>query len=132
MTDLRRRLILNVVTLPAIGLILAVDLLSANGVAQLLSSLVGLAVCGGLFFLASLPGWMAAGDVKLIAVVGAALGWPFCLSALLCVALAGGVQAALWLMTARVAGWEKPKYVPYAVSIAAGTAAAFLLGDALV
>ena len=131
-TDLRRKLILNVVTFPALGLILVLDLFSSEIRAQILSSLVGLAICGGLFLLAAIPGWMAGGDVKLMAVVGAALGWPLCLYALLGVSLAGGVQAILWLVAARVAGKEKPKYVPYAVSIAAGTAAAFLLGEALV
>jgi len=131
-TDLRRRQILNVVTLPALGLILAIDLFWSGGVTQVYSSLVGLAVCGGPFLLAALPGWMGMGDVKLMAVVGAALGWPLGLWALLGVTVAGGAQAILWLIAARIAGREKPKSVPYAVSIAAGTAAAFLLGEALV
>ena len=51
-----------------------------------------------------------------MAVVGAALGWPMALSALLGVSLAGGVQAAAWLLAARIRGRERPRYVPYAVA----------------
>lgn len=131
-TDLRRRQILNLVTLPALGAILVIDLAFSGGLAHVWNSLLGVAVCGGPFLLAALPGWIGMGDVKLMAVVGAALGWPFCLFALLGVTLAGGVQAIAWLAAAKAAGREKPKTVPYAVSIAAGTIAAFLLGGAVV
>jgi Flp pilus assembly protein protease CpaA len=130
-TDLRRREILNVVTLPALGIILGLYAF-AGGQQEVMNSLLGVAVCGVPFLLAALPGWMGMGDVKLMAVVGAALGWPLSLTALLAVTIAGGVQATLWLVAAKIAGREKPKYVPYGLSIAAGTILAFLLGSALV
>jgi prepilin peptidase CpaA len=129
-TDLRRRLILNVVTLPALGLILTLYAVN-GGLPELTNSLLGVAVCGVPFLLAALPGWMGMGDVKLMAVVGAALGWPLSLRALLGVSLAGGVQAIAWLLVARLRGKERPRYVPYAIAIAAGTAGAFLLGGPL-
>ena len=78
---------------------------------------------------------MGAGDVKLMAlsgaVAGAAAGWPFALTVLLWVAVAGGVQSALWLAAARLRGAQGPRHVPYGVSIAAGTLAAFLASPAL-
>ena len=126
-TDLRRRLILNAVTLPALAVVLGIYLWQGDSSA-VGGSLLGLAVCAGPFFVAALPGWMGMGDAKLMAVVGAALGWPLALLALLYVSIAGGAQALLWIAIARVRGRERPRYVPYAVAIAAGTLGAFLLG----
>jgi leader peptidase (prepilin peptidase)/N-methyltransferase len=130
-TDLRRRVILNVVTLPALALILLFYWLQ-GGLAFVMDSLTGLAVCFVPFFLASLPGWMGMGDAKLMAVVGAALGWQPSLLALAGVFIAGGVQAIAWLLAARLLGKERPKHVPYALAIAVGTAGAFFFGGAVV
>ena len=44
---------------------------------------------------------------------------------------AGGIQAALQLVVARIRGMARPTHVPYACSIAAGTVAAFFLGGHL-
>ena len=41
--------------------------------------------------------------------------------------IAGGVQAAIQFVSARLRGFSAPRYIPYACSIAAGTLAAFLL-----
>ncbi len=130
-TDLRSRLILNVVTAPALLAILVFSTLS-GGRAELVSSLIGVAACAVPFLLAAFPGWMGMGDAKLMAVVGAALGWPLALFALLGVAIAGGAQAVAWVVAAKLRGQERPKYVPYAVAIAAGTIGAFLLGGGVV
>ena len=125
-TDLRRRLIPNEVTIPALALV--IGLFGATGGWPLVQNcLVGMAVCGVPLLLAALPGWVGMGDVKLIAVCGAAAGWPGGLSVLVLVALAGGIQAILQWAWAVARGRERPKYVPYACSIAAGTVAAFLV-----
>ena len=133
-TDLRQRLILNVVTLPALAVV-AVCVLWLGGPRLLVDSAIGVLICAGPLALAMVRGWMGAGDVKLMAlsgaVSGAAAGWPFSLTILLYVAVAGGVQAALWLLAAKLRGLEKPKYVPYGVAVAAGTLAAFLWGGSL-
>jgi len=129
-TDLRRRLILNAVTLPALAIVV-VCVLWLGGLTLLGDAALGALVCGGPLLLAMLRGWMGAGDVKLMAlcgaVSGAAGGWPFSRAVLLYVAVAGGVQAVLWILAAKVLGRERPRYVPYGVAIAAGTAAAFWL-----
>lgn len=133
-TDLRSRLILNVVTLPALVVVCGC-VFWLGGLSLLAEAAIGILVCAGPFLLMMLRGWMGAGDVKLMAVCGAvsgaAAGWPFSLAVLLYVAVAGGVQSALWMLVAKVRGNERPKYVPYGLAIGAGTLAAFLWGGAL-
>jgi prepilin peptidase CpaA len=129
-TDLRSRLILNAVTLPALTVVL-ICFFSVGGVEQLFNCLIGLAICAVPLLLASWKGWMGAGDVKLMAVAGATSGWPAAAAVLLLVSVAGGVQAMLWILAARLRGQERPKYVPYGLAIAVGTAAAFFWGDQL-
>jgi prepilin peptidase CpaA len=126
-TDLRSRKILDVVTLPA----LAVTLLAygvQGGAGEVLNSLAGLAICAVPFAIASVPGWIGMGDVKLMALVGAVAGWPLGVMALVYVSVAGGAQALAQLVWARLRGRERPKYVPYAVAIAAGTVLALVRG----
>jgi len=133
-TDLRRRLILNAVTMPALAVI-AVCIVWLGGFTLLAEAALGVLVCAGPLALAMLKNAMGAGDVKLMAlsgaVAGAAAGWPFALTILLYVSIAGGVQAVAWIIAAKARGQERPKYVPYGLSIAAGTIAAFLWGGAL-
>ena len=130
-TDLRRHLILNLVTVPALAIVLAC-MFWLGGLPLLLYSVVGALICAAIpavaaLVRAELMGW---GDVKLLAVSGAvaggAAGWGFALILFVYVSIAGGIEAALWLLAARVRGRERPKYVPYGVAIAAGTAYAFL------
>ena len=123
-TDLRSRLIYNAVTLPALALVL-IGFTWAGGSEALIDCLIGLAVCAVPLLLASLRGWIGMGDVKLMALAGAAAGWPGSLAVLVYVSIAGGLQSVLWLVAARLRGQERPKYVPYGVAIAAGTVAAF-------
>lgn len=133
-TDVRKRLILNAVTLPALAIV-AACVLWLGGLPLLAQAALGVLACAAPLALMMLRGWMGAGDVKLMAVCGAvsgaAAGWPFSLTILLYVALAGGAQSLLWLLAARLRGRDRPKYVPYGLSIAAGTLAAFLSGGAL-
>jgi Flp pilus assembly protein protease CpaA len=125
-TDLRERRIPNAATIP--GLFVVLCLLGVSGGWPLVqNALLGVLVCAIPLFLAALPGWIGMGDVKLIAVSGAAAGWPGGLTVLVMVALAGGMQALFQLSWAALRGREKPRYVPYACSIAAGTVAAFLM-----
>jgi prepilin peptidase CpaA len=130
-TDLRQRLILNAVIYPALAIV-AASLLWLGGLGLLAEAALGVLVCAGPFALMMLRGWMGAGDVKLMAVAGAvsgaAAGWPFSLAVLFYVAIAGGVQSALWMLAAKLRGHERPKYVPYGIAIATGTAVAFLWG----
>ena len=127
-TDLRRRLILNWVTIPALALVIGLSG-AAGGWPLVRSSLLGMAICALPLLVAAIPGWVGMGDVKLIAVCGAAAGYPAAVAVLVLVTAAGGLQAALQLALARIRGTGRPTHVPYACSIAAGTLAAFLLGS---
>jgi prepilin peptidase CpaA len=127
-TDLRQRRILNAVTYPALLLVVGC-VLWLGGLPLLLESALGALVCVAPLAVAMWRGWMGAGDVKLMAVAGlvagAAAGWPFSLTILVSVAVAGGLQALLWMGAARIRGRALPRTIPYALAIAAGTTWAF-------
>ncbi len=95
--DLRTRRIPNVLTIPAglVGLGFAV---LEGGSVSLVGAALGVALLGGIFAMVASVGGMGWGDVKLMAAVGALLGWPvgswaIVLYALLYTALVGGVLA---------------------------------------
>ena len=98
-------------------------------------ALIGMGLCGGLFFFFWLCRAMGGGDVKLMAGVGAFLGWPDVLDALFFTALVGGVLAILYMVWQRTPskddeGNELPRRktpIPYGVAIAAGTLLSIVL-----
>jgi len=78
-------------------------------------ALLGLLVGGGLFLLIAIVGRgaMGAGDVKLAAALGAVLGYPLIVSALLWGIIAGGVAALLLMATRRIGRKDYMAYGPY-------------------
>ena len=141
-TDLLRRTIYDLVTLPALALELGL-LAWAGGREQLLSSIAGVLVLWFPLFAGSFVDtaggklrvrWaperpvFGEGDAKLMAVAGAAAGWPSALLVLGWVGLASGAQAAAALGWARLRGQERPVYVPMGLAIATGTLLAWTLG----
>lgn len=145
-TDLLARRIPDAITLSTLVLALALrGFLEGVGDLEhgLVSGVVGAAAAGG--FLAAMAAWGKAfggGDVKLVGAVGAALGYPLALAALLFISLAGAAQAllallwqgALWetlrgaarrwgakvgLVPTGVAGPRR--HIPYAIAIAIGS-----------
>jgi len=144
-TDLKRRKIYNWLTFPAmlVGLILQGVF---GGISGVQSGLIGLLVGSVIFLIGFVVGAMGAGDVKLMAAVGAWLGWPHAVAAVLYVSCFGGLIAivaavmhgSLWRMLANVywfmvglvlpGGKAQAAFaqsaappVPYGVSIALGT-----------
>lgn len=115
-----------------------------HGLAGTLAALFGLLVCGMVMGVAGVAGGMGGGDVKLMAAVGAFLGFPLALFALLYAALLGGILAVVMAATrsdlrralGNIWAWAKgllrlskdrpslgqgaPLYVPYGVAIALG------------
>ncbi len=79
------------------------------------ASAAGLAVAGGSFFLLALigRGAMGLGDVKLEAAIGALLGYPTVLAAMITGVAAGGLVAALLLLTHRAGRKDSIAYGPY-------------------
>lgn len=95
-SDLRSRRIPNLLTYPAMLLGLALGA-TTHGMPGLLSALAGLGLGLGLMLVPFLFGVMGAGDVKLMAVVGAFLGAGGVLWAFLFTSLAGGAYALIVL-----------------------------------
>jgi Flp pilus assembly protein protease CpaA len=90
--DLRARLIPDVITLP--GLAYALGLASVSGRSpNVIEAGLGVLVGGGIVFLVAIVsrGGMGGGDIKLMAMLGAALGWKGALGALALSQLAAAV-----------------------------------------
>ncbi|MGZ3460542.1 MAG: A24 family peptidase, partial [Archangium sp.] len=128
-----RRQILDVVTYPLMAVALGVRL-GAEGVGGLETGLVSGGVSGvGLALLlvpAAVRGKMGWGDVKLMAGVGAVLGFPAVMAAAVFISLVGALQAAvtlLWHQAVRArlmhedAASRSRRHIPYGVAIALGT-----------
>jgi leader peptidase (prepilin peptidase)/N-methyltransferase len=127
-TDLTHRIIPNAVTLPGI----AIGLLSAGMVLPLglVNSLVGMAVGGGiLWFLAWLSPLlfgkegMGGGDIKLMAMVGAVLGWKPVLLAIMIASFVGSIVGG-GLIAARIL--HRNDYLPFGPFLAFGSVIALL------
>jgi prepilin peptidase CpaA len=92
--DVLTRKIPNLITFPALLLALVTHLV-LGGRDGFLASLAGMAVAGAVLLPGWLMRWMGAGDVKLMAAVGAWLAFPQALIALLASLVAGGAIAAV-------------------------------------
>lgn len=88
--DLRTRKIPNVITGPALLLGVGTHLV-LGGPAGAASALAGALLAGVILLPGWLAKWMGAGDVKLMAAVGAWLGYPRSLYAVLAALITGGL-----------------------------------------
>jgi len=129
-TDVERRLILDVVIYPAIGLALVANLLTREVVWW--SPLAGGAIGFAFFFGAALvgrvlfgSGALGGGDVKLAAFVGLITGFPLVVEALVLTVLIGAAVSAILLVT-RIRGLRDP--IPYGPFLIAGAAVTLLWG----
>jgi len=96
-TDVTKRKILNIVTFPAI--IFAFIYYSVSlGINGFLFSGKGFLVGLSLLIIPYLLGGMGAGDVKLVAAIGALMGTSFVFSSFIYIALIGGVIALLLIL----------------------------------
>jgi len=150
-TDLRYRKIYNIVLFPAFLLALLYSFM-ISGTAGLLYSLKGATLGLSLLLIPFILGGMGAGDVKLLAVIGAWRGPQFVWFCFLCTAIVGGAIAMVQLLrTGRLlqtvkiilfafvpgsprvntfstlATAKAGEVFPYGVAIAAGTLATYIL-----
>ncbi len=114
--DLRYRLVLNVLILPAVPLVLWVRLATGgNPAAVVVGGAFGLAIFGAAYLVR--PGGLGLGDVKLAGLIGLFLGFPTVLWALLVGVLAGGI-AVVYL--AGIRRWGLSRHIPYAPFLCLG------------
>lgn len=107
-TDLLYRKVYNHLTFPAIAVGFALNYWYYD-IVGLRSSGMGLLIGFLPMFLMFLAGGMGGGDVKLMAAIGAIMGYPFIVAALLYTALTGGVIAiatVIWKKRWRTLGGD--------------------------
>ncbi len=114
--DLRIRLIPDAITLPGLTYALGLAALTDRH-PTLLEAAVGTVVGGGLVLLVAIVsrGGMGGGDIKLMAMLGAALGWR---GALLALAMSQVVGAAIVLGVLVVLRRRPARHVPVGALIA--------------
>ncbi len=123
--DARTYRIPNLITYPAMAILVLLQTVS-DGWPGALQATAGLLLAGACMLPPFLLGVMGAGDVKLMAVAGAALGTASVLTVLIFTSVAGGLQAVLMVSMHVLRGGSaanRPK-VCYGVAIAVGTLAA--------
>lgn len=131
-TDLEHRLILHIVTFPAIAFALLASFFTVTPISALLGALAGFVVffliylLGGLIFGA---GAMGFGDVTLSTFIGAAVGFPMIIVALLDGILVGGIVSILLLLL-RIRRIQSK--VPYGPFLLIGGATTLLWGEQIV
>lgn len=152
-TDWRERKIYNWLTFPAFACAFALRVVGYGweGPGTVADGVLGAAIGFLPFFVLAWKGGMGMGDVKLIAVVGACLGWERMVPALFCISVVGGLQGLLallwtgsfrqtsrrmWILLGRglrITKEEVPPAegitVPYGLAIAVGTVWAVWLGS---
>jgi leader peptidase (prepilin peptidase) / N-methyltransferase len=130
--DLEHQLLPNVITLPGIPVGFLFSLITEPG---WMASLIGILAGGGVLF-AVAEGYrlvrheegLGMGDVKMLAMVGAFLGWRLTLVTLMMASLGGSMVGVLLIVTGR----GTMKYaLPFGTFLALGAAAAATVGPAV-
>ena len=130
--DLHHRILPNVITVPGAVLGLVFSLFLPPG---WLSSLIGLLAGGGVLFAIAEAYYrvrgqegLGMGDVKMLAMIGAFLGWPQMLVTLILASVAGSIVGVLLIATRR---GDMKAALPFGTFLACGALVAAVAGDAL-
>jgi leader peptidase (prepilin peptidase) / N-methyltransferase len=131
--DLEHQLLPNAITLPGIVMGLVLSLVFPPGIVD---ALIGMLVGGGVlwaigeaYFRATGQEGMGGGDVKMLAMIGAFLGWKLVLVTLVLSSFAGSFIGLLVILLGR--GGLKHA-LPYGTFLALGALVASLVGEQLV
>lgn len=117
--DLHSRRIPNEIIV--VGLVSASLLAVFSGGRGLMWSAAGLVSGLAIFYPVYAAGWLGAGDVKLISLVGGFFGLQHLVPVVVFIALSGGLLTVTYLLLSR-AGWVS-REVPYSVAILMGVLA---------
>jgi leader peptidase (prepilin peptidase) / N-methyltransferase len=132
MIDLEHQILPNVITLPGIAVGFLFSLIAPPGpVSSFLGMVVGAgilyAIAAGYLLVRGEEG-MGMGDVKMLAMLGAFLGWPAVLLTLVLSSFAGAVAGILLMVFSR----GTMRYaLPFGTFLAMGAVIAMLSGDAI-
>lgn len=131
LTDAREYIIPNEFTYG--GLVIGLVLSAAGGLDAVLSALIGAVVGFGILWLVGVAGrWafkeeaMGGGDIKMMAMVGAFVGWQGVLLTIFLGALAG---TAIFLPLTLLG---RKKLVPFGVFLAIGAAVTYVIGPSII
>ena len=130
--DLQHRILPNVITLPGIVAGFIASLFLPPG---WVSSLIGLVAGGGVLLLIAEAYYrtrgqegLGMGDVKMLAMIGAFLGWPLMLLTLILASFAGSMVGVLLLATGK-GGMQAA--LPFGTFLALGAVVAAVAGDVM-
>ena len=126
--DLKYRMVLNVLTYPGLVVALVVNIVLLQK--PILPVLLGMVFGFSIFYLTArvMPNGIGGGDIKLATLIGAALGFPQVLYALIVVAAASGVTIIYLL---RVRGGSTKDSIPYAPFLCLGVVVVLVCGSML-
>ena len=129
--DLDHHILPNVITLPGIAIGFALSFFGPPGWR---SSLLGIVLGGGIPFAIA---WtyekvrghegLGMGDVKMLAMIGAFLGWPLMLLSLVLASFTGSIVGAGFIAAGKGARYA----LPFGTFLAVGALAAVVAGDAI-
>jgi leader peptidase (prepilin peptidase)/N-methyltransferase len=131
--DLQHRILPNVITVPGVVVGFAVSLWLPPG---WLSSSLGLLLGGGVLFLIGEAYYrtrgvegMGMGDVKMLAMIGAFLGWPLMLLTLILATFSGAIVGLAMIVSGR--GGAKAA-LPFGTFLAVGALVSAVVGQPIV
>lgn len=130
--DLEHQILPNAITLPGIAAGFVASWFLPPG---WLSSLIGIAIGGGVLFAIAEAYYrirgqegLGMGDVKMLAMIGAFLGWPLTLLTLIFASFAGSIVGVGLMASGR---GTMQAALPFGTFLALGALAAALIGDPL-
>jgi leader peptidase (prepilin peptidase)/N-methyltransferase len=130
--DLRHRILPNVITVPGVAVGVALSVVLPPGI---VSSLVGAVAGGGVLWgigeayyrWRGVDG-LGMGDVKMLAMIGAVLGWQQMLVTLILASLSGSLAGAALILSRR---GDMKAALPFGTFLAVGALVAAVAGDAI-
>jgi leader peptidase (prepilin peptidase)/N-methyltransferase len=129
MIDLHHKILPDRITLPGIvvGLIASATLLPSG----FLSALIGVLAGGGLFYLIAVlsKGGMGGGDIKLIAMIGAFLGWQAVLLTTLLASVGGALVGGMMML---IQGKGRKYAVPFGPFLSLAAIVSLLWGGDMI